>query len=114
MESSEENTKTFSVSGFQFFSDFDSGNLARVESEEAGGSGGATGQATPSTPAVPTVAETIKSNVEAALDINLEKPQEKPPELPYDYAFRMWTKPDCAQTEYEVRKLLFLNQGLHM
>ena len=32
---SEENPNTFSVSGFQFFSDFDSGNLARVEADES-------------------------------------------------------------------------------
>lgn len=93
---SEENTKFFSVSGFQFFSDFDSGNLARVEAEPEPPQGAAAA-------AGPTVAETIKSNVEAALDLNLEKPQEKPAELPYDYAFRMWTKPDCSQTEFEVR-----------
>ena len=58
---------------FQFFSDFDSVNLARVEIDTASLSG----QKSEGSPTrQPTVAETIKSNVEAALDINLEKPPE--------------------------------------
>ena len=28
-------------------------------------------------------------------------PETKSPELPHDFAFKLWTKPDCAQTEYE-------------
>ena len=58
---------------FQFFSDFDSANLARVETDTASLSS----QKSDGSPTrQPTVAETIKSNVEAALDINLEKPPE--------------------------------------
>lgn len=62
------------VSGFQFFSNFDSGNLNRVEATDV------------SAPLGPT-----------------HKPF-PPPEVggePTDFAFNMWTRPDCHGTEFE-------------
>ncbi|TRY64129.1 hypothetical protein TCAL_08225 [Tigriopus californicus] len=62
------------VSGFQFFSNFDSGNLNRVEATDV------------SAPLGPT-----------------HKPF-PPPEVggePTDFSFNMWTRPDCHGTEFE-------------
>ena len=62
------------VSGFTFFSTFDSGNLASVE-------------------AIPSESHPLNGLPE----INDELPAEKGgPLSPADYSFRIWTRPDCA------------------
>jgi len=64
-----------SVSGFTFFSTFDSGNLASVE-------------------AIPAELHPLHGLPEVSLD---EMPTEKGgPLTPADYSFRIWTRPDCA------------------
>jgi len=68
------------VSGFTFFSTFDSGNLASVE-------------------AVPSELHPLHGLPELEAE---EMPAEKGgPLSPTDYSFRMWTRPDCAGTEFE-------------
>ena len=63
------------VSGFTFFSTFDSGNLASVE-------------------AVPSELHPLHGLPELEAE---EMPAEKGgPLSPTDYSFRMWTRPDCA------------------
>mgnify|MGYP001191411839 FL=1 len=63
------------VSGFTFFSTFDSGNLASVE-------------------AVPSELHPLHGLPELEAE---EMPAEKGGPLnPTDYSFRMWTRPDCA------------------
>ena len=63
------------VSGFTFFSTFDSGNLATVE-------------------AVPSELHPLHGLPDLEAE---EMPAEKGgPLQPADYSFRMWTRPDCA------------------
>ena len=63
------------ISGFTFFSTFDSGNLASVE-------------------AVPSELHPLHGLPELEAE---EMPAEKGgPLSPTDYSFRMWTRPDCA------------------
>lgn len=70
------------VSGFTFFSTFDSGNLARVEQDDAD-------------------AHPLLSQPEYA-DSTEPPPAEKGGPLgPADHAFKIWTRPDCAGTVYE-------------
>ena len=78
------------VSGFTFFSTFDSGNLASVE-------------------AIPSESHPLNGLPE----ISDEMPTEKGgPLSPVDYSFRIWTRPDCAGmyifiTIYRLSKFYF-------
>ena len=77
--------------GFTFFANFDSGNLARIEvDEESAEKEGPEKE--------PTIAETIRHSVESTLDFSCERPSIEPP---CDFAFKMWTRPDCAGTKFE-------------
>lgn len=68
------------VSGFTFFSTFDSGNLASVE-------------------AIPEDLHPLNGLPDVSPD---EMPVEKGgPLLPSDHSFRIWTRPDCSGTEFE-------------
>ena len=83
------NSSEHKACGFTFFSGFDSGNLARVEEVTLPPS------ATPTPAAVPEP------------DTQADQPQEPvaaaspPPAGQPDYHFSMWTRPDCAGTEFE-------------
>ena len=79
--------------GFTFFANFDSGNFARVEVDEDNGE-----NEDGCEEKEPTIAESIKSAVESTLDFSCEKPAVEPP---CDFAFKMWTRPDCAGTKFE-------------
>jgi hypothetical protein len=78
--------------GFTFFANFDSGNLARIEVDED------YFENDDSCDKEPTVAESITKTVESTLDFSCERPAVEPP---CDFAFKMWTRPDCAGTKYE-------------
>jgi hypothetical protein len=69
-----------SVSGFTFFSNFDSGNLAAVE--------------------------VIPEDVHPLLGLPELNDEAPPPEkggplVPANHSFRIWTRPDCSGTEFE-------------
>lgn len=72
--------KEFHVAGFRFFSDCDSGNLGRVELVEGADEAEVTSEPRPST-------STLQHR-----SAGTETPDAK---------FRLWTRPDCQDTEFE-------------
>lgn len=79
---------------FTFTSNFESGNLARVERVDPPGSYVGTSSTT----------STSGSNSRKKASCVAQQSQQQspgPPELPVNYEFNLWTRPDCADSQYE-------------
>jgi len=88
--------------GFTFFSNFDSGNLHKVELDEpeeetTNDDESASASASEKSKTAPAELTPRKSNSRR----QKKSAPEKPPLGPTDFAFKIWTRPDCAGTEFE-------------
>ncbi|CAL4124937.1 unnamed protein product [Meganyctiphanes norvegica] len=82
---------------FTFTSNFESGNLARVDRIDPPGSYvGST-----NTPSGSSSNSRKKSSFSSACAQQQPQQQPGPPELPVNYEFNLWTRPDCGGTQYE-------------
>ena len=95
------------VSGFTFFSNFDSGNLAKVvldEPDEDSTEDAAAESASERQPR-PLSAERQRpmsgERPRKSSSRRQRRAAEAPPLSATDYAFKIWTRPDCGGTEFE-------------
>ena len=89
------------VSGFNFFSNFDSGNLHRVEVDEPENDETANDDESASEKSKTASAELTPRKTNTGRRQKKNAPERPPPLGPTDFAFKIWTRPDCAGTQFE-------------
>ena len=94
------------ISGFTFFSHFDSGNLQKVESDDSeeeaatGNDDESASERSKTTTAAVAASEELTPRKSNSRRQRRSIP-EKPPLGPTDFSFKIWTRPDCFGTEFE-------------